>query len=158
MLTQFPASNGENIFIYEIGHFQNWAIWHEYLSQYIVSIPVIFFCLTLWSLSLPLPSLSTKSRELLSQFSTCSGWRWFRCGLKIKENCHVLVNWFHGNFRFKTLGWRKMKSVLRDVKWCFNASLGLKELKCTCKRIYTNSTKITLLPLSTTKVVFNPFY
>ena len=48
------------------------------------------------------------------------------CCLKIKENCHVLVNQFHGNFRFKTLGCRKIKSVFRDVKWCFNASGGLK--------------------------------
>ena len=33
--------------------------------------------LTLSSLNLPLSSSSTTSRELLSQFSTCSGWRWF---------------------------------------------------------------------------------
>ena len=33
--------------------------------------------LTLSSLDLPLSSSSTTSRELLSQFSTCSGWRWF---------------------------------------------------------------------------------
>ena len=33
-----------------------------------------------------------------------------------KKNCHVLVNQFHGNFRSKTLIFRKMKSVFRDVK------------------------------------------
>ena len=33
--------------------------------------------LTLSSLNLPLSSSSTTSRELLSQFSCCSGWRWF---------------------------------------------------------------------------------
>ena len=38
------------------------------------------------------------------------------CGLKIKENCHVLVNQFYGNFISKTLGCRKIKSVFRDVK------------------------------------------
>ena len=48
------------------------------------------------------------------------------CGLKIKENCHILVNQFHGNIHSKTLGYRKIKSVFRDVKWCFNASWGLK--------------------------------
>ena len=32
---------------------------------------------TLSGLNLPLSSSSTTSRELLSQFSTCSGWRWF---------------------------------------------------------------------------------
>ena len=37
---------------------------------------------------------------------------WF----EIKENCHVLVNQFHGNFCSKTLGCRKIKSVYRDVR------------------------------------------
>ena len=49
-------------------------------------------------------------------------------GWKIKENCHVLVNQFHGNFHSKTVSCRKMKSVFMDVKWCFNASWGLKGL------------------------------
>ena len=48
------------------------------------------------------------------------------CGLRITENCYVLVNQFHGNFRSKTLSCREIKSVFRDVKWCFNASWGLK--------------------------------
>ena len=50
------------------------------------------------------------------------------CGLKIKENYHVLVNQFHWNFRSKTLSCRKIKYVFRDVKWCCNASWGLKGL------------------------------
>ena len=75
-----------------------------------------------------LSSSSTTSRESLPQFSTCSGWRWFKVGEKIKENYHVLVNQFHGNFNSKTLACRKIKSVFRDVKWCFNASWGLKGL------------------------------
>ena len=77
-----------------------------------------------------LPSSSTTNRELLPQFSTCIGWRWLDVVWKIKENCHVLVNQFHGNFRSKTLGCRGIKSVFRDVKWCFNASWGLKGLNC----------------------------
>ena len=51
-----------------------------------------------------------------------------RSGWKIKENCHVLVNQFYDNFRSKALGCRKIKSVFRDVKWCSNASWGLKGL------------------------------
>ena len=39
-----------------------------------------------------------------------------RCGLKIIENCHVLVNQFHGNFRSKTPSYRKIRAVSRDVK------------------------------------------
>ena len=38
------------------------------------------------------------------------------CGLKIKENCHVFASQFHGNFRSKTLGCMKIKSVFSDVK------------------------------------------
>ena len=49
-------------------------------------------------------------------------------GLKITENYHVLVSQFHGNFCSKTLSNRKSKSIFRDVKWCFNASWGLKGL------------------------------
>ena len=51
------------------------------------------------------------------------------CGLKIKENCYVLVNHFHGNFHSKTPSCRKIKSVFRDLRRCFNASWGLKRLK-----------------------------
>ena len=41
--------------------------------------------------------------------------------VKIRENCHVLVNQFQGNFIHKNLSCRKFKSVYSDVKWCFNA-------------------------------------
>ena len=54
---------------------------------------------------------------------------------KIKENCHVLVNQFHGNFNSKTLGCRKIKSVFRNVKLCFNASWGFKGLKQRCVNV-----------------------
>ena len=45
----------------------------------------IIHVLTLSSLSLPLSSSSTTSRELLSQFSACSGWRWFYVGEKVEK-------------------------------------------------------------------------
>ena len=86
---------------------------------------------TLSSLNLPLSSSSTTNRELLSQFSTCSEWRRLAVGENLKKNCHVLVNQFHGNFPI-TLGCGKIKSALRDVKWCFNASWGLKGLSQHC--------------------------
>ena len=41
--------------------------------------------LTLSGLNLPLSSSSTTSRELLSQFSTCSGWRWPEVVWKLKK-------------------------------------------------------------------------
>ena len=47
---------------------------------------------------------------------------------KSTENWHILVKQFHGNFRSKTLCCRKIRSVFRDVKWCFNASWGLEGL------------------------------
>ena len=50
-------------------------------------------------------------------------------GWEIKENSDVLVNQFHWNSHSKTLGCMQIKSVFRDVKWCFNASWGLKGLK-----------------------------
>ena len=46
-----------------------------------------------------------------------------------KENCHVFVNQFHGNFHSKSLSCREIKAVFRNVKWCFNASWGLKGWK-----------------------------
>ena len=50
------------------------------------------------------------------------------CGLKIKETYHVLANQFHGIFHSKTLVFWKIRYVFRNVKWCFNASWGLKGL------------------------------
>ena len=52
-------------------------------------------------------------------------------GWKSKENCHVLVKLFNGNFHSKTFGCSKIKYVFRDVKWCFNASRGLKGVNYT---------------------------
>ena len=46
-------------------------------------------------------------------------------GLKIKENCHVLLNQFHGNFCSKTFGCRKIKSVFRHVKSQLNSDIYL---------------------------------
>ena len=50
-------------------------------------------------------------------------------GWKSKDNFHVLVNQFHGNFRSKTVSFRKIKSVSRDLRWCFIASRGFKGLR-----------------------------
>ena len=49
-------------------------------------------------------------------------------GWKIKENCTVLVSHFRGNFHCKALSCRKIRSVSREMIWCFNASWGLKGL------------------------------
>ena len=59
------------------------------------------------------------------------GLQWMKmiwCGLKKNENCLDLINQFYGNFRSKTVVCRKNMSVFRDVRWCFNASWGLKGL------------------------------
>ena len=56
-------------------------------------------------------------------------------GWKIKENYHVLVNQFHGNFHSKTVSCKKIQSVFRDVKWCFNAMWGLKGMLVTIKYV-----------------------
>ena len=47
--------------------------------------------LTLSSLNLPLSPSSTTSRELLSQFSTCSGWRWLELGGKWTK--YIVIIW-----------------------------------------------------------------
>ena len=60
------------------------------------------------------------------------------CGLKIEENHRVLVNQLHGNSRYKTLCFRKIRYVFMDVKWCFNASWGLKGLKARRCRVRPN--------------------
>ena len=80
-------------------------------------------------------SISTLSSRTLHchlhplQVENCKLWmKMIWRGLKIKEICDVLVNQFHGNFRSKAVGCRKIKSVFRDVKWCFNASWGPKGL------------------------------
>ena len=56
-------------------------------------------------------------------------------GWNSKENRHVLVNQFHGNFHSKTVSFRKIKSVFRDVKWCFNPSWGPRGLKPSAKNV-----------------------
>ena len=76
------------------------------------------------------------------------------CGLKIKENYHVLVNKFHGNFRSKTLRFRKIKYVFRDLKWCFNASQGLKGLNRSLQISADETTRMTRSVSSTITVTF----
>ena len=84
--------------------------------------------LTLSILNLPLSSSSTTSRELLAQFSTCSEWRW----LEVGETLPCIGKPVSWNFQYKTSSCRKIKSVFRDVKWCFNASWGIKGLTHMC--------------------------
>ena len=60
------------------------------------------------------------------------------CGWKIQENCHVLVKQFHGYSPSKTLSCREINCVSRDVKWCFNASSGIKGLLWVTKCCYLN--------------------
>ena len=67
--------------------------------------------------------------------------------LKNKENDHVLVNQFHGNIHSKTLGYGKIKSVFRDVKWCFIASWGLKGLNDLQNNMQAYPHEITIIPL-----------
>ena len=67
--------------------------------------------------SLNLPSSSTASRELLSQFSTRSGWRWLEVGVRWKKQIVVIaVPW---NFRSKTPKCRKWShsSELQNDVW-----------------------------------------
>ena len=50
---------------------------------------------------------------------TWSGW-------KMEGNCYVLVKQFHENLFLKPLKCREIKSVFRDLKWCFDASRALR--------------------------------
>ena len=72
----FNSFSGEIVFRRQILTFTDVRIWR------LKTVPAL---LTLSSLSLPLSSSSTTSRELLSQFSTCSGWRWLDGGEKVKK-------------------------------------------------------------------------
>ena len=64
--------------------------------------------LTLSSLNLPLSFLSTTSRELLSQFSTCSGWRWLDVGEKEKKIAMYWWTSFMEIFYLKPLDLEKL--------------------------------------------------
>ena len=99
--------------------------------------------LTLSSLNLTLSSSSTTSRDrsLNSRFVVDEDdLKW----LKIKENCNVLVNQFRGNLHSEALDCREAKCFLREVKWCFNASWGLKGLN---ESLFSNFTPDNILTL-----------
>ena len=83
----------------------------------VISVVKLFVKLTLSGLNLPLSSSSTTSRESRLVVDE-EDLMWF----KNYRKSHELVNQFHKNFRSKTLSYRKIKSVFRDVKCCFNAS------------------------------------
>ena len=61
---------------------------------------------TLSSLNLALSSSSTTSSELLSQFSTCSGWRWLKWVAYGKKKKFLLFKQFQEFFVLKPLGVR----------------------------------------------------
>ena len=103
------------------------------MLQYLISRKVHFFIhyssciLTLSILNLLLSSLSTTSRESLPQFSTVvdeDDLTW----VTIFRNLPCFGKSFICIFLLKPLGFSKIKSVFMYVKWCFNASWGLKRL------------------------------
>ena len=110
-----------NLYLFsDLSNFIRVSIFREGNDTYFQEAPLL-------TLSARRPSYYVKIWHL-SQFPTCSGWKMTWSGLKIQEKYHVSLNQFYGNFRSKTLGCRKIKSVFGDVKWCCNASWGPKGL------------------------------
>ena len=71
--------------------------------------------LTLSSLNLPLSSYPLQAANCCRNSRLVVGeddLKW----VKIKENCHVLVNQFQGNCHHKTFSCREIKSAYSDVK------------------------------------------
>ena len=66
--------------------------------------------LTISSLNLPVSSSSTTSRELLSQFSTCSWWSWLEVDGKWKKILILLKQ-----FNFEPLGCRELNNIFFKV-------------------------------------------
>ena len=132
------SSKWQKLFFENI-HLINWVIWLAgHLPQTILSISVT--CYMVWKL-LEGVNINGRSKTRVNPFKpeftivilihykptipvailglqlmkmTLSGW-------KITENCHVLVNQFHGIFILK-----RLVVNFRDVKWCFNAYWGFK--------------------------------
>ena len=69
----------------------------------------------------------------------------------------IAVKQFHGNFPSEILSCRKIRSVFRDVKWCFNASWGLKGLR---RQNLTSNVLLRAVRVNSFKmgVFFNIFY
>ena len=81
--------------------------WINKYRMYYSMSELIYEFFTLASLYLPLLSWPTTSRELLLQFSTCSGWRWLEGGGNWK--CILLLlQPFHEDVLSKTPGCRKL--------------------------------------------------
>ena len=76
-----------------------------------------------------------KPRIAVAILSTCSKWRWFNV-VQIWKKITTYLYWFYGDFRPKLLGCRKIKSVFMDVRWCFNASWGLKGLSISLHELF----------------------
>ena len=89
ILTQ--TSPGTTLVVYNLILLNRWYYSHWEWNVY----------LTVSSLNLPLSFSSTTSRELLSQFSTCSGWKWLEVSSKWKKYI-VIIKQFHEHFRSKT--------------------------------------------------------
>ena len=89
---------------------------HETMIRYWLNAgpPSATLALTLSSLNLPLSSSSTTSRELLSQFSTCSEWRWLIVGGKWK-NVLLLFKKFNKKCSSKTPRCKKL-SHFSEIK------------------------------------------
>ena len=79
------VQNGSALLMWKPPDWNNVLHYNLYQSNEDVKNVYTECVLTLWSLSLPLSSSSTTSRELLSQFSTCSGWKWLEVGDKWKN-------------------------------------------------------------------------
>ena len=112
-------------------------------------------CLTLSNLNLPLSSSSTTSRELLPQFSTCSGWRWYDVVEKWKKIAMYWQTSFIGIFIRWPLFVRKL-GLFRDVKWCLNASRGLKGLTLKILTLMCKKYHCEINPLSAEIFLYKP--
>ena len=88
-------------------------------TTYMVIACMLVHALTLSNLNLPLSSSSNTTRELLSQFSTCSGWRWLEVGGKWKKNMLLLLKQFHDKNRSKPSRCWKLShfSEMRNDAW-----------------------------------------
>ena len=67
------------------------------------------------------PRIAVAILDLQWMKMTWSGWQMKKILLFLKQ--------FQENCRYKTTRFQEIKSFFSDVKWCFNASWGLKGLK-----------------------------
>ena len=123
VLHDTPSSSLWGAYCYLQSHLRAQSLHPSTFSRWTTDIHTLTFS----SLNLPLSSSSTTSRELLSQFSTCSGWIWLEVGEKVKKIAFSAI-FLMDIFLLRHLIFSKIKSVFRYGKWCFNASWGFKRL------------------------------